>query len=374
MGYKIYQLLKYFLISVIVFLGVLYMAKTDRLPKFIPDDIRNSLVDFSDSVLSYDMFKVVYKPFSDVVDFLADDGYTYKYEELPKVLVDRINSELNVVDNNINLLLNNPLFETWIVTSLVSGSQILKEVFTNYFNENFYVGFGVYNSKLYKIFSYSTPELKNPGVLLNGNISFYDNYLLRIKKLSKEVDFIEGYFVVFIDAKKFFDYVFDSEKDNFEIIFLYSGGKVYYSTRQYDYNYISSIIGIPEVNIGGKSFFQKQLSFSNINIGFVYPKPSAIRWVFIGVKLIILGVILYFLIILNNLIKSKLAYSQERKKMIIKSLRNGVRMLPFKSDEEIHNTLVKATEKNLRYFEEFVKTDISSSKASKKKISFFNRS
>lgn len=373
MKYKLYQFLKYTTIALLLFLLIVYIGKTDRLPRFIPDDIRNALVDFSDSVLSHDTFKSIYVPFAKVVDFLADDGYTYKYEELPKIILERINTELFAIDNNVNLFLNNPLFETWIITSLASQSPIVKGVFTNYFSEDFYCGFSIYNSKLREVFSYAPLELKNPGLLLKNTLVFYDGYLLKVKNLSKDIDFIDGYFVVFIDSKKFFDYVLNSEKDDFNVIFVYEGDKVYYSTKMYDFDYLSSILGKSEVFINGKSFFQKNVPFYNMSISFVYPKPSFIRWIFIVFKLLVFGFIVYFLILLNNSIKQKLSYSEEKKKILVKSLKREIGVLPFKSEEQLHNTFIKTTEQTLKYFDEFVKTDVSSTKETKKKVSLFNR-
>lgn len=336
---------------------------------FIPDDIRNALVDFSDYILSYETVKSIYLPIESVVDFLADDGYTYKYNMLPKSIVDRLDNEINSIDNTINLFLNNPLFETWIIPNLTSSDGILKETFKNYFSEEFYEGFSIYSSKMIEIFSLGIPKDENIKFSINSQkkISFFGDYLIIIRKLTKDLDFIDGYFVLTIDKNKFFNYILNDNKDDFELVYVVLGNSIIFTSKDVSISYLQQNLESEYLSLWGSSFKQITTSYEDIKVYFVLPNPSWVRWIFVIIKIIVLAGVFVFLFYINKMIKKKLKQAEDTKTKVIKELKKSfnTNSLPS-SDTAINNILVKTTEENLKFFENFVQQDIKSLKQTKK--------
>ncbi len=370
MKYVIYQVVKYFIVFIFAFVLIVYLAKTDRIPRFIPDDIRNGLVDFSDYVLSYEYFRVVYSPIESVIDFLADDGYVYAYNTVPKIVVERLDNEIKSAENIINLFLNNPLFETWIVPNIVSSDGILKETFKNYFSEDFYTGFVILSSKFVDVFSLNFPKDENIRYLLNssGKLKFYSNYVLVIRKLSRDLDFIEGFFVLVLDKKKFFDRIFDGEKSIFEIIYIVQGNNVVYSSKDVPYEYLRDQHYSDFVQLFGDTFKQSVVDYGNMKICFVLSKPSWVRWIYVFVKLLLFGGIIVLLFFINRSIKMRLKQSRDIRYKFVKELKSLISDKTISnSSAGISNLLVKTTEDNLKFFENFVEQDVKSMKDIKKR-------
>lgn len=369
MKYTLYQITKYFLILLVLFTFIVYLGKTQKLPKFLPDDVRNYIVDFSDYVLSYDTVKVIYKPIEVTIEFLADDGYTYRYTVLPQSVLDRFNNEIESMNNSLNLFLNNPLFETWILPNLVSSGAIVKESFRNYFPEDFYLGFVIYSSKGIEIFSFGVSKGENfRNVIYGEGLSFYDKYMLVIRKLSKDVDFIDGFFVLVVDKNKFFDYVLDhNSRNSFEIVYVVERGKIVYSSKEVPEEYLLENITSDSISIWGSSYRQRVLQYGNMELGFVFSNPSWVRWIYVILKVLLFIGVLVGLFFINKAIVSKLKASEEIKRKLILDLKNSVKR---KQDLSINNFLVKATDDNLKFFEKFVEEDVKNTKSSRK-ISIF---
>lgn len=373
MKYRVYQIVKYSTFAILLTILVIYFAKTDRLPRFLPDDLRNTLVDASDYILSYEAIKTIYTPLESALDFLADDGYTHKYRVLPRSIVDRLDKEINAIENSINLFLNNPLFETWIVPNLVLSDGILEETFKNYFPEEFHLGFQIYSSKLIEIFSLNVPKDETIKHSLNSTskIKLPKNYFLKVRKLSKDLDFIEGFFVLVMDKNRFFDFVLGNDKRNFELIYIVQGNEIVYSSKSIPNEHLRQSISSETISIFGKTFRQKTVPYEDIKISFVIPNPTWVRWLNIGLKILILSGIVVLLFYANKLIKNKLKQAEDIKQKIIKELKRSISSSSTpKSDVALYNMLVKTTEENLKFFESFVKHDIDSTKKTKK-VSIF---
>lgn len=364
MKYTLYQITKYFLILIVIFVLVIYLGKTQKLPKFLPDDVRNSIVDFSDYVLSYETFRVVYSPIERGIEFLADDGYSYKYRVLPQSIIDRLNNEVESMNNSLNLFLNNPLFETWILPNLVSSSAIIKDTFKNYFSEDFYLGFVIYSSKMIDVFSLGVPREENfRGVVYDNGISFYGKNMVFVRRLSKDIDFLDGFFVLVIDKEKFFDYILNHDKNSFEIVYIVHKDRVVYSTKNVPEEYLLKSLHLDVISILGGSYKQKVLTYNNVKIGFVFPNPTWVRWIYIVLKILVLLGFLVGLFFINRSIVMKLKKSEEIKRKLISDLKNSI---GSKSDLSFNNLLVKTTEENLKFFDKFVEQDIKTTKTTKK--------
>ncbi|MFN4244773.1 MAG: hypothetical protein ACK4F9_01310 [Brevinematia bacterium] len=372
--YRIYQLLKYSLMFIGTVILIVYLAKTDRLPKFIPDDVRNSLVDFSDYLLSYDYIRSIYSPIESTIDFLADDGYSYKYNVVPRMVLERFDNELKSIDNTINLFLNNPLFETWIVPNLISSDGILEEVFRNYFPENLYVGFFILSSKFVNIFSLGLPKDENIKYFLNSSakFKFYRDYFLVVRKLSRDLDFLEGFFVLVIDKNKFLNYVLNSEKSGFELVYIVQGNDVVYVSGDVSKEYLRDQYNSDVISILGNTFKQSVIDYQDFKICFVLPNPSWIRWVYIVLKLLLLAGVIVLLFYINRLIKLKIKQTRDIKHQLIKELKgvvSGKQVLG--GGQSFSNLLVRTTEDSLKFFENFVEQDIKSTKYKRSKTSIF---
>ncbi|MCX8029736.1 MAG: hypothetical protein N2712_07075 [Brevinematales bacterium] len=374
MKYTLYQVAKYTFVFFVLFIFFIYLSKTDRLPRFIPDDVRNTLIDFSDYLLSYDTFSVVFSVFQSFFDFLADDGYSYKYSLLPKAIVDRLSSEFDAINNSINLFLNNPLFETWIIPNTFPQG-ILKETFRNYFSEDFYTGFSIYSSKFIQIFSLGVPEsddVKQFLVSFDG-FSFHKDYILKYRKLSRDLDLIDGYFVLYIDKKKFFDYVLGDSKREFEMVYFYYGGNIVYLSRDVSIDYVLRNIDSQKIELFGNIFAQRTFKYDGMIIGFVIPNPSWTRFLYVGFKILVFLAFLFILFRINISIRDKLKRERDIRYRMIKDLKKAVSSLSKPSDMAISNLLVKATEENLKYFEALVENDKKTESISKKKTSLLGR-
>lgn len=374
MKYVLYQVGKYILITLTLVIVVIYLAKTDRLPMFLPDNVRNTLIDFSDYLLSYQTLRVVYSPFQSALDFIADDGYSYKYSVLPKTIVDRIHSEFSSIENSINLFLNNPLFETWIIPNTFP-SEVLKETFKNYFYEDFYSGFSIYSSKFIEIFSLgvsTSNEDFRKFLLSTDTVEYYKGYLLKVRKLSKYLDFIDGFLVIYIDKDKFFDHILGSSKDDFALFYISLNKDIVYSSVGVPKEYLLDNMNSGYISLFGRTLSQKVLKYGSFDIGFVIPEPSWTRWIYVSLKILVLIGVIIILFYINRSIVLRLKKSSELKQKMIEEMKKIIKDRPLqRSDMVISNLLVKTTEENLKFFESLVENDIKSSKELKKKISFF---
>ncbi|MEN2998114.1 MAG: hypothetical protein ABDH28_03655, partial [Brevinematia bacterium] len=280
-----------------------------------------------------------------------------------------LDKEMASVENSVNLFLNNPLFETWIIPSLIASDGVLKEAFRNYFPEDFYLGFLIYSSKMIDVFSLGVPRSESIKYVLNSQnkIKFYNGYLLKVRKLTKDMDFIDGFFVLVIDKDKFFNYLLGDDKNSFELIYAVQGNEVVYSSREVPKDYLKLNISADSISIWGNTFRQSVIPYEDINVGFVIPKPSWVRWLYIFVKILLLAGFFVGFFYINSAIKRKLRYAEDMKQKIIKDLKKSFSgtSLPA-SDVSISNMLVKATEKNLKFFEAFVEQDVKSLKETKK--------
>jgi len=365
MKYFAYQVAKYFLILLVTVILVLYLAKNDKLPRFLSDEVRNYLVDLSDTILSYDIFSKVYTPFSAVFDFLADDGYHYKYETLPDTILKRLDGFVFSIDNDINLFTNNPVFESWIIQSIIKGkSQVLDEVISNYFNYPYLIGVGIYSARGIEITYYGKnipSEIVNYTINSRKKLVLNGPYFARIKELKKDVDFIDGYLIVFLDSKLFFKEVFNSELKDFKNIYILDPyTNILYSMLDIN-DTIKDNAFNSTMNIYGEVFNNKVVPYKNLfYVGFTYPKPNFLRVINIAFRIILVVGILILLVWLNLKIKSELTKINKREEMLLKQLKSGLKQLPYKSIKEkkdINNLYVTSTEQSLKYFENFVKND-----------------
>lgn len=374
MKYVVYQASKYILITIILIAVIMYLAKTDRLPMFLPDSVRNTLIDLSDYLLSHQTLRAVYSPFHSALDFIADDGYSYKYSVLPKTIVDRLRSEFSSIENSINLFLNNPLFETWIIPNTFP-TEILEETFKNYFYEDFYSGFSIYSSKFIEIFSLgisTSNEDFRKFLLSTDTVKHYKDYILKVRKLSKYLDFIDGFLVVYIDKNKFFEHILASSKDDFALFYVSLNNDILYSSTSVPKEYLLENMGSEYISLFGKTLRQKVLKYESLDIGFVIPEPSWTRWIYVSLKVSILIGIIAVLFYVNRNIVLRLKKSSELKKKMIDEIKKIIKDQPLKrSDMAISNLLVKTTEENLKFFESLVENDVKTFKELKKKVSFF---
>ncbi len=371
MKYFVYQVVKYLLMILLLFVFVLYLAKTEKLPRFLPDEVKNYLIDFSDVVLSYDVFLKIYKPFSAVFDFLADDGYHYKYKTLPEVILKRLDAAVGEIDNDINLFVNNPLFETWVIQSLIGGNnQVLYDLMKNSFDYPYLIGIGIYSSRGVEI-AYNGKEVNKDVidyVISRRQLALVGPYFVKVRELKKDIDFIDGRLLVILDAKLFFKEVFNSELKDFRDVYIVD----YYST-----NVLFSLNGTSaallrenafkeNLEIEGESLNNKVLSYRDLfYVGFVYSKPNFLRVVNIAFRIVLIVGILVLLVWLNLKAKEELTKVSRKEEMLLKQLKGNLKQLPHgdvKEKKDINNLFVVSTDQSLNYFENFVKTDIEVSK------------
>jgi hypothetical protein len=372
MKYFIYQVVKYLLIVLFLVAFVLYLARTDKLPRFLPDEVRNYIIDFSDVVLSYDIFSEIYKPFSLVFDFLADDGYQYKYSTLPEVIIKRLDSTVDKIDNDINLFVNNPLFESWVIQSLIGGkNQVLYDLMKSSFDYAYLVGIGIYSSRGVEI-AYSGNEVSkdiiNYAINNRKQLVLVGPYLIRVRELKKDVDFIDGKLLVILDSKLLLKEVFNSELSDFKDVYVldYYSTNVLFSLNGTDAAILRENAFKGSLEIGRESLNNKVLSYKDLfYVGFIYSKPNFLRVINIAFRIIIIVGALILLIWLNLRIKEELTKVSKKEEILLKQLRNGLKQLPYKGVNEkkdINNLFVISTDQSLKYFENFVKTDVEVSK------------
>jgi hypothetical protein len=372
MKYFIYQVVKYLLIVLFLVALVLYLARTDKLPRFLPDEVRNYIIDFSDVVLSYDIFSEIYKPFSLVFDFLADDGYQYKYSTLPEVIIKRLDSTVDKIDNDINLFVNNPLFESWVIQSLIGGkNQVLYDLMKSSFDYAYLVSIGIYSSRGVEI-AYSGNEVSkdviNYAINNRKQLVLVGPYLIRVRELKKDVDFIDGKLLVILDSKLLLKEVFNSELSDFKDVYVldYYSTNVLFSLNGTDAAILRENVFKGSLDIGRESLNNKVLSYKDLfYVGFIYSKPNFLRVINIAFRIIIIVGVLILLIWLNLKIKEELTKVGKKEEILLKQLRNGLKQLPYKGGNEkkdINNLFVISTDQSLKYFENFVKTDVEVSK------------
>jgi hypothetical protein len=372
MKYFIYQVVKYLLIVLFLVVLVLYLARTDKLPRFLPDEVRNYIIDFSDVVLSYDIFSEIYKPFSLVFDFLADDGYQYKYSTLPEVIIKRLDSTVDKIDNDINLFVNNPLFESWVIQSLIGGkNQVLYDLMKISFDYAYLVSIGIYSSRGVEI-AYSGNEVSkdviNYAINNRKQLVLVGPYLIRVRELKKDVDFIDGKLLVILDSKLLLKEVFNSELSDFKDVYVldYYSTNVLFSLNGTDAAILRENAFKGSLEIGREGLNNKVLSYNDLfYVGFIYSKPNFLRVINIAFRIIIIVGVLILLIWLNLRIKEELTKVSKKEEILLKQLKDGLKQLPYKGGNEkkdINNLFVISTDQSLKYFENFVKTDVEVSK------------
>ncbi len=360
----IYRILKYTLIFVIVFGGLIYLSRTDRFPKILPEEFRLFIIDVSDTILSPKFVNQIYRSFDSFIDLLADDGYTSKYNSLPIIIKDRFVSEISFLESKINIFLSNPLVETLFIENLISKNgnttifnKVLKETFEDKYIRSLeiatYTGNVIFSSS-----SKETPQDEVKYIMFSKEkVIFSRNEIILKRDLRENIDFIKGTLILKIDPSEFIIKVANSEFGSFKNIYLSQhNGQILFSFEKIDDKLDLNQI---EVEILGTPLRNKAIElYPGVYLGFMYRGPGFERYIFIAIKVLVFVGVILLLIWLNRKIVRRIEYVKNKEKFLIKELKalSGSR----KNDSKLHNQrelfFLETAEKNLNFLENLITT------------------